>query len=204
MKSPEIRKRFFKFFTDHGHTMVPSSSLIPPQDPPLLFANAGMNQFKDVFLGKEKRSYQRAVTIQKCVRAGGKHNDLDNVGFTKRHLTFFEMMGNFSFGDYFKEDAIEYAWEFLTKEVKLDSNRLVVSVFESDNEAYNLWHDMIQIPKEKIFRLGAKENFWQMGDTGPCGPCTEIHFDRGLDAGCGKESCDPSCDCGRYFEIWNL
>ena len=204
MNSVEIRKKFFDFFIRHGHEKVTSSPLIPAQDPTLLFTNAGMNQFKDVFLGKEKRSYTKAVTIQKCMRAGGKHNDLDNVGFTKRHLTFFEMMGNFSFGDYFKKEAISYAWEFLTQDLKLDSNRLVVSVFESDNEAYNLWHDMIQIPKEKIFRLGAKENFWQMGDTGPCGPCTEIHFDRGLDAGCGKESCDPSCDCGRYFEIWNL
>jgi len=203
MKSPEIREKFFAFFKKRGHEQVESSSLIPAQDPTLLFANAGMNQFKDIFLGKETRSYTRAVSIQKCMRAGGKHNDLDNVGFTKRHLTFFEMMGNFSFGDYFKEEAIEYAWEFLTKEMKLPVEHLHASVFETDDESYNIWLKKIGLPAEKIHRLGAKENFWQMGDTGPCGPCTEIHLDRGPDATDCKD-CGPDCDCDRFLEIWNL
>lgn len=203
MKSSEVRQKFFDFFTQRGHEKVASSSLIPAQDPTLLFANAGMNQFKDLFLGKEKRSYTRAVSIQKCVRAGGKHNDLDNVGFTKRHLTFFEMMGNFSFGDYFKKEAIEFAWEFLTKDMKLPIDKLHTSVFYSDDESFNIWHEVIGVPKEKIHRLGAEENFWQMGDTGPCGPCTEIHIDRGPEFGC-KEACGPACSCDRFLEIWNL
>ncbi|MCK5632177.1 alanine--tRNA ligase [bacterium] len=204
MKSLEIRQKFFEYFKNHGHEVVPSSSLIPAQDPTLLFANAGMNQFKDVFLGKEKRSYPRATSIQKCMRAGGKHNDLDNVGFTKRHLTFFEMMGNFSFGDYFKKEAIQFAWDFLTKEMGLPVEKLHVSVFTTDDQSYDLWHNMIGLPKEKIHRLGASENFWQMGDTGPCGPCTEIHLDHGDHLGCGKKTCDPACDCDRFLEIWNL
>lgn len=203
MKSVEIRKKFFDFFTKRGHTAVESSSLIPAQDPTLLFANAGMNQFKDVFLGNEKRGYTRAVSIQKCVRAGGKHNDLDNVGFTKRHLTFFEMMGNFSFGDYFKKDAIQFAWDFITQEMATPTDKLHVSVFETDDEAYELWQKMIGVPTDRIHRLGAKENFWQMGDTGPCGPCTEIHIDRGPEFGC-KQMCSPACDCDRFLEIWNL
>jgi alanyl-tRNA synthetase len=202
MKSPEIRQKFFEFFKHRGHEIVPSSSLIPAQDPTLLFANAGMNQFKDVFLGKEKRSYTRATSIQKCMRAGGKHNDLDNVGFTKRHLTFFEMMGNFSFGDYFKEDAIKFAWEFLTVEMHLPLEKLHVTVFETDDEAYDIWLKKMGIPAQRIHRLGAKENFWQMGDTGPCGPCTEIHIDRGPAFGCAD--CGPACDCDRFLEIWNL
>lgn len=205
MKSLEIRQKFFDFFIKRGHTQVPSSSLIPAQDPTLLFANAGMNQFKDVFLGKEKRSYTRAVSIQKCVRAGGKHNDLDNVGFTKRHLTFFEMMGNFSFGDYFKKDAIAFAWDFLTKEMNLPVEKLYATVYKTDDEAYDIWHKQIGIPAERIFRLGEKENFWQMGDTGPCGPCTEIHMDRGATFGCkDMGECGPACDCDRFLEIWNL
>lgn len=203
MKSSEIRTRYIEFFVKKGHTHVPSSSLIPAQDPTLLFANAGMNQFKDLFLGKEQRSYTRATTSQKCVRAGGKHNDLDNVGFTKRHLTFFEMLGNFSFGDYFKKEAIEYAWEFLTKTMQLPVDKLHVSVFETDEESYALWRDVIGVPEAKIHRLGAKDNFWQMGETGPCGPCTEIHIDRGAGFGC-KEECGPACDCDRFLEIWNL
>lgn len=202
MKSMHIRQKFFDFFNKHNHTIVPSSSLIPAQDPTLLFANAGMNQFKDVFLGKEQRSYKRAVSIQKCMRAGGKHNDLDNVGFTKRHLTFFEMMGNFSFGDYFKEDAIRFAWDFLTKEMGLDASKLHATVFTTDDESYTIWHKKIGIPQERMHRLGAEYNFWQMGDTGPCGPCTEIHIDRGPEFGCAQ--CDPSCDCDRFLEIWNL
>lgn len=205
MNSLEVRQKFFDFFKKRSHETVASSSLIPAQDPTLLFANAGMNQFKDVFLGKEKRSYTRAVSIQKCVRAGGKHNDLDNVGFTKRHLTFFEMMGNFSFGDYFKKEAIEFAWEFITKEVKLPTNNLYATVFTTDDESYDIWHKHIGIPKERIARLGAQENFWQMGDVGPCGPCTEIHIDRGPEFGCKNlASCGPACDCDRFLEIWNL
>ncbi len=202
MKSQELRKKFFDFFVKHGHEKVASSSLIPAQDPTLLFANAGMNQFKDVFLGKEKRSYKRAVSIQKCVRAGGKHNDLDNVGFTQRHLTFFEMMGNFSFGDYFKKDAIRYAWDFLTQDIGFDKKDLYVTVHHSDQEAYDIWHKEMGISKDKIFKLGA-DNFWQMGDTGPCGPCTEIFVDRTSSYGCGSKECSPACGCDRFIEVWN-
>lgn len=205
MKSSEVRQKFFDFFIKRSHEKVASSSLIPAQDPTLLFTNAGMNQFKDVFLGKEKRSYTRAVSIQKCVRAGGKHNDLENVGFTKRHLTFFEMMGNFSFGDYFKKDAIEFAWDFLTKEMNIPVEKLHATVFTTDDQAYDIWHKEIGIPTERIHRLGAKDNFWQMGDTGPCGPCTEIHLDRGPAFGCtDTANCGPACDCDRFLEIWNL
>lgn len=204
MNSFDIRKKFLEYFKKNGHEIVPSSSLIPAEDPTLLFTNAGMNQFKDLFLGKEKRSYKKATSIQKCVRAGGKHNDLDEVGFTNRHLTFFEMMGNFSFGDYFKKEAIEYAWEFLTKEIKISKDEMVVSVYKDDDQAYDLWNKNIGIPKEKIFKLGEKDNFWQMGDTGPCGPCTEIHIDHGKDVGCKKSTCAPDCSCGRFTEIWNL
>jgi alanyl-tRNA synthetase len=205
MKSSEIRQRFFNYFIKYGHEQVSSSSLIPAQDPTLLFTNAGMNQFKDLFLGQEKRSYTRAVSIQKCVRAGGKHNDLDNVGFTKRHLTFFEMMGNFSFGDYFKKEAIQFAWEFLTKELQLPMTHLHATVFETDDEAYDIWHKDMGLPTTMIHRLDAKDNFWQMGDIGPCGPCTEIHLDRGPEYGCTDvTTCGPSCDCDRFLEIWNL
>jgi alanyl-tRNA synthetase len=205
MNSSQIRQKFFDFFITRGHTKVASSSLIPAQDPTLLFTNAGMNQFTDVFLGKEKRSYTRAVSIQKCVRAGGKHNDLENVGFTKRHLTFFEMMGNFSFGDYFKKDAIHFAWDFLTKEMNLPVEKLHATVYKTDDEAYTIWQKEIGIPAERIHRLGEKDNFWQMGETGPCGPCSEIHIDRGPDFGCKDEKkCGPACDCDRFLEIWNL
>jgi alanyl-tRNA synthetase len=204
MKSLETRKKFFEFFEKHSHTKVPSSSLIPAQDPTLLFTNAGMNQFKDAFLGKEKRSYTRAVSIQKCMRAGGKHNDLDNVGLTNRHLTFFEMMGNFSFGDYFKKDAISWAWECLIKYFNFDPKNMYVTVFEQDNESYDIWHKDVGVAKERISKLGAKDNFWQMGDTGPCGPCTEIYVDRGPKIGCGKKECTPGCSCDRFLEVWNL
>lgn len=204
MKSLDIRKKFFEFFKKYNHTHVSSSSLIPAEDPTLLFANAGMNQFKDVFLGKEKRSYTRAMSIQKCMRAGGKHNDLDNVGFTKRHLTFFEMMGNFSFGDYFKKEAIQYAWEFLTQEMNFDSSVMHATVFREDDESYNIWHTVIGLPQERVHRLGEADNFWQMGDTGPCGPCTEIYIDRGPSIGCGKKNCSPGCSCDRFLEVWNL
>lgn len=205
MNSRDIRNKFIQFFVKNGHEPVASSSLIPAQDPTLLFANAGMNQFKDLFLGQETRSYKRAVSIQKCVRAGGKHNDLDNVGFTKRHLTFFEMMGNFSFGDYFKKEAIRYAWDFLTKEVNLDPQTLHVSIFETDDEAYAIWANDIKVPADRIYRLGAKDNFWQMGDVGPCGPCTEIYVDRGAEYGhADMAECGPGCDCDRFLEVWNL
>jgi len=202
MKSLELRKKFFDFFVARGHEKIASSSLIPAQDPTILFTNAGMNQFKDVFLGLEHRSYKRAVSIQKCVRAGGKHNDLENVGFTQRHLTFFEMMGNFSFGDYFKKEAIEYAWDFLTKDVGLDIHKLYVSVHFTDQESYDIWHEVMKVPKEKIFKLG-ESNFWQMGDVGPCGPCTEIFVDRGSAYGCGRAECDLACGCDRFMEVWN-
>ncbi len=204
MKSAEIRRKFIDFFIEQGHTAVESSPVIPADDPTLLFTNAGMNQFKDLFLGHEKRSYTRAVSIQKCIRAGGKHNDLDNVGFTSRHLTFFEMMGNFSFGDYFKKDAIRFAWLFLTEKIGLDANRLYVSVFHQDTEAYELWRSEIGIPERRIIKLGAQDNFWQMGDTGPCGPCSEIYVDRGAHYGCGSSRCLPGCACNRFLEIWNL
>ncbi|MDC4224446.1 MAG: alanine--tRNA ligase-related protein [Candidatus Manganitrophus sp.] len=177
MTSSEIRSKFIRYFVEHGHTEVPSSPLIPEKDPTLLFTNAGMVQFKDVFFGEEKRPYKRAASSQKCVRAGGKHNDLDNVGYTARHHTFFEMLGNFSFGDYFKEDAIDFAWELLTKEFQLPPARLYVTVFRDDDEAAELWKKYV--PADRILRLGEKDNFWQMGDTGPCGPCSEILIDQG-------------------------
>ena len=204
MTSTDVRKNFFEFFVARGHTVVPSSCLIPAQDPTLLFANAGMNQFKDIFTGLERRSYTRAVSIQKCIRAGGKHNDLENVGFTARHLTFFQMMGNFSFGDYFKADAIRFAWDYLTIQVGLSRDILWASVHERDDESYDLWRDMIGLPTDRIVRLGDKDNFWSMGDVGPCGPCSEIYVDRGISIGCGKKSCAPGCECDRFLEIWNL
>jgi len=203
MKSTELRKKFFSFFEKYGHEKVSSSSLIPTEDPTLLFTNAGMNQFKDLLLAKEKRSYNRAVTIQKCVRAGGKHNDLEAVGFTARHLTFFEMMGNFSFGDYFKKEAIRFAWDFLTKEAEFDAQKMFITIHYSDQEARAIWENEIGIPSKKIFELDA-DNFWQMGDVGPCGPCTEIFVDRGSAAGCGAEDCSPACDCDRFLEVWNV
>jgi alanyl-tRNA synthetase len=205
MNSNEIRRRFLKYFEDRGHTAVKSSSLIPAEDPTLLFVNAGMNQFKEVFLGRETRPYTRAATCQKVVRAGGKHNDLDNVGHTRRHQTFFEMLGNFSFGDYFKQDAIDFAWELLTKEFKLPAGRLWVTVFREDNEANELWATRTGVPRTRIVRLDEKDNFWQMGDTGPCGPCSEIHYDFGSGASeLGHLDCAFPCECGRYVEIWNL
>ncbi len=205
MKSTLIRQKFVDYFKKHGHQSVMSSSLIPENDPTLLFANAGMNQFKNTFLGLEKRDYNRAVSVQKCVRAGGKHNDLENVGFTARHHTFFEMLGNFSFGDYFKKDAIHFAWEFLTKELQIPKEKLYVTVFETDDEAADIWHHQEGVPRERIFRFGEKDNFWRMGDTGPCGPCSEIFYDHGPKA--GKES-DPykgiAAGEDRFVEIWNL
>jgi len=199
----DIRDRFLRFFEKNGHTLVDSSSLVPHNDPTLLFTNAGMNQFKDLFLGREKRDYVRAASSQKCVRAGGKHNDLENVGRTARHQTFFEMLGNFSFGDYFKMEAIAFAWEFLTKDLGLDKDRLYVTVYTDDDEAADIWHEQEGVPRDRIFRFGEKDNFWSMGDTGPCGPCTEIFWDNGPGVGCGSPDCAVGCDCDRYMEIWN-
>ena len=209
MKSAEIREAFLRFFEEQGHTRVASSSLIPSNDPTLLFTNAGMNQFKDCFLGQEKRAYTRAVSSQKCVRAGGKHNDLENVGYTARHHTFFEMLGNFSFGDYFKQDAINFAWTFLTSVLKLPKEKLWVTVYATDDEAYDIWTKQVGVPPERMVRIGdnkgapyASDNFWTMGDTGPCGPCTEIFYDHGADIWGGPPG-SPEEDGDRYIEIWN-
>src|SRR4030088_880407 len=208
----QIRRKFLDYFIQKDHREVHSSSLVPQNDPTLLFTNAGMNQFKDVFLGLEKRDYTRATSSQKCVRAGGKHNDLENVGFTNRHHTFFEMLGNFSFGDYFKKDAIAYAWELITSPnwFGIDKNKLYVTIFkgeagvERDAEAYDLWVAQ-GVDKSRIYELGLKDNFWQMGETGPCGPCSEIHYDMGPAASDqGHTDCKFGCECGRYVEIWNL
>src|SRR6201981_1330553 len=208
----DIRETFLRFFESKGHRRVHSSSLVPANDPTLLFTNAGMNQFKDVFLGVQKRDYNRATTSRKCVRAGGKHNDLENVGFTRRHHTFFEMLGNFSFGDYFKKDAIAYAWELVTSPewFGIPEDKLYITIFKGENgvprdeEAYELWRAQ-GVPRERIFEMGLKDNFWQMGDTGPCGPCSEIHYDMGAAASDqGHADCAFTCDCGRYVEIWNL
>lgn len=211
MKSAQIRQAFLDFFASKGHTIVSSSSLIPHEDPTLLFTNAGMNQFKDCFLGVDKRAYNRAVTSQKCVRAGGKHNDLENVGYTARHHTFFEMLGNFSFGDYFKRDAIRFAWEFLTspKWLFIPQEKLWVTIYATDDEAFDIWHKEIGLPAERIIRIGdnkgtpyASDNFWSMGDTGPCGPCTEIFYDHGEHIWGGLPG-SPEEDGDRYIEIWN-
>ncbi len=204
LSANDIRARFIQYFEKQGHQAVSSSSLVPHNDPTLLFTNAGMNQFKDLFLGAETRDYVRATSSQKCVRAGGKHNDLENVGRTARHHTFFEMLGNFSFGDYFKTDAIRFGWDFLTKEMGLPIEHLWVSVFEDDDEAFNIWRDEIGVREERILRLGEKDNFWAMGDTGPCGPCSEIHIDQGEEMTCGPDCALGVCDCDRYLELWNL
>src|SRR5436190_7356463 len=211
MKSSDIRTSFLEYFRSQGHTIVPSSSLVPANDPTLLFVNSGMVQFKDTFLGREKRAYVRATTSQRCVRAGGKHNDLENVGYTARHHTFFEMLGNFSFGDYFKKDAIRYAWELLTKVYQLPPERLWTTVYQTDDEAYELWTADIGIPKERCVRIGDKpggakfqsDNFWQMADTGPCGPCSEIFYDHGPGVFGGPPG-SPDAEGDRYIEIWNL
>jgi len=210
MKASDIRKDFLEFFKQRGHTIVKSSSVIPHDDPTLLFTNAGMVQFKRTFLGEERRPYSRATTSQKCMRAGGKHNDLENVGRTARHHTFFEMLGNFSFGDYFKEDAIEFAWRFLTVDMGLPKDKLYATIHEGDNEmrlgadeeARNFWARYL--PQDRILAFPTKDNFWAMGDTGPCGPCSEILIDQGPEIGCGRPDCAPGCDCDRYLELWNL
>jgi alanyl-tRNA synthetase len=210
MNSSEIRDKFLSFFESKGHTRVRSSSLVPGNDPTLLFTNSGMVQFKDVFLGQDKRSYTRATTAQRSVRAGGKHNDLENVGYTARHHTFFEMLGNFSFGDYFKRDAINYAWELLTVVYGLPKEKLTVTVYQEDDEAYGIWKDEIGVPVERIIRIGdnkgaryASDNFWQMADTGPCGPCSEIFYDHGPEIWGGPPG-TPEEGGDRFIEIWNL
>src|SRR3989440_4240442 len=209
MKSSEIRSSFLEYFRSKGHTIVPSSPLVPANDPTLLFVNSGMVQFKDVFLGKEQRSYKRATTAQRSLRAGGKHNDLENVGYTARHQTFFEMLGNFSFGDYFKNDAIVYAWELLTQVYRLPKDKLWVTVYAEDDEAYDIWTKTVGVPAERVVRIGdnkgaryASDNFWMMGDTGPCGPCTEIFYDHGPEIAGGPPG-SPDEDGDRYIEIWN-
>ena len=213
MTGNELRAQFLKFFEDRGHRVVRSSSLVPAGDQTLLFSNAGMNQFKDVFLGKEKRDYRRATSSQKCVRAGGKHNDLENVGRTARHHTFFEMLGNFSFGDYFKDDAITFCWDFLTKTANLDPGRMAATVFKGegeipmDREAFGYWKKFL--PEDRIFALGMHDNFWAMGDTGPCGPCSELHYHQGEHIHCQEEAAGRicqgvACECDRWIEVWNL
>src|SRR5208283_314911 len=212
LSGSDVRRMFLDFFVSKGHKEVHSSSLVPANDPTLLFTNAGMNQFKDVFLGIEKRDYSRATSSQKCVRAGGKHNDLENVGFTNRHHTFFEMLGNFSFGDYFKKEAIAYAWELVTSPewFGIDKDKLYATIFKGeegiarDDEAYQHWLSTGVAP-ERIYELGMKDNFWMMGDTGPCGPCSEIHYDMGpVASDAGHSDCQFGCECGRYVELWNL
>ncbi|MHB8205625.1 MAG: alanine--tRNA ligase-related protein, partial [Desulfomonilaceae bacterium] len=204
MTGADLREEFLKFFEEQGHTRVESSSLIPTGDATLLFTNAGMVQFKGVFTGQEKRPYKRAVTAQKCLRVSGKHNDLENVGRTARHHTFFEMLGNFSFGDYFKEDAIAFGWDFLTKTLGLPKKRLHVTIFLDDDPADKIWKKVLGPGSNNIIRLGEKDNFWSMGDTGPCGPCSEVHIDQGERFGCGAPDCGPDCDCDRFLELWNL
>ncbi len=206
MTGAQVRNLFLEYFAKNGHTIVASASLLPANDPTLLFTNAGMNQFKDVFTGQETREYNRATSSQKCLRVSGKHNDLENVGRTARHHTFFEMLGNFSFGDYFKRDAITFGWEFLTEVLELDQSKLWISIFEEDDEAGELWRELTPVPPERIIKCGAKDNFWAMGDTGPCGPCSEIHFDQGpgIYPCPDPDNCGPECDCDRYLELWNL
>jgi len=209
MTGAELRETFLRYFERNGHTRVRSSPLVPGDDPTLLFTNAGMVQFKSIFLGEERRAYVRATTSQKCVRAGGKHNDLENVGRTARHHTFFEMLGNFSFGDYFKPDAIAFAWEFLTRDLALDRRRLLATVYTDDDDAFALWKRVAGFGDDRILRLGEKDNFWAMGDTGPCGPCSEVHFHQGDHIACaevaaGRPCQGPACECDRWLEVWNL
>src|SRR6266516_1735529 len=203
MNVSAIRRQFLDYFAGQGHTIVPSASLVPGNDPTLLFTNSGMVQFKDVFLGIEKRSYVRAADVQRCLRAGGKHNDLENVGYTTRHHTFFEMLGNFSFGDYFKERAIELAWNLVAREYGLPKDKLWVTVFHEDDQAFDLWKKISGLPTERIVRIATSDNFWAMGDTGPCGPCSEIFFDHGPGIPGGPPG-SPAADGDRYIEIWNL
>lgn len=203
LSSNEIRDLFLNYFKRHDHVIVDSSPLVPKNDPTIMFTNAGMNQFKNYFTGVEKPPFKRAVTSQKCVRAGGKHNDLENVGYTARHHTFFEMLGNFSFGDYFKEEAIFYAWEFVTKELKLDKNKLLFTVYAEDEESFNIWKKISGFHDSKIIKISTDDNFWSMGELGPCGPCSEIFFDLGEDV-FGSPPGTENSDGDRFMEIWNL
>jgi alanyl-tRNA synthetase len=203
MRGSEIREKFLKYFEENGHTIVQSSSLIPKDDPTLLFTNSGMVQFKNCFLGLEDRGFSRATSSQKSVRAGGKHNDLENVGFTARHHTFFEMLGNFSFGDYFKKESIQWGWDFLTKIMGLSEEKMWITIYEEDDEAFDIWNKIIGVPAERIVRMGMESNFWMMGETGPCGPCSEIIYDQGPGVGCGRPECSVECNCDRHLEIWN-
>ncbi|MGB9561833.1 MAG: alanine--tRNA ligase, partial [bacterium] len=204
MESKQIRETFINYFASKGHTIVPGWPVVPKGDPTLLFTNAGMNQFKDLLLGKEIRSYKRAANYQKCLRISGKHNDLEQVGKDDYHHTFFEMLGNWSFGDYFKKEAIEFAWELLTEVYKIDKKRLWATVYKDDDESENYWITRIGLPRERVLRFDEKYNFWEMGDVGPCGPCTEIHYDYGEEFGCGEPNCRPNCGCGRFVEVWNI
>src|SRR5262245_31160728 len=209
MAGDDLREAFLRYFERHGHARVASSPLVPAGDPTLLFTNAGMVQVKGVFLGEERRDYVRATTSQKCVRAGGKHNDLENVGRTARHHTFFEMLGNFSFGNYFKADAIAFAWEILTKALGVDRERVIATVFTDDDDAFGLWKRVAGLSDARVLRLGEKDNFWGMGDTGPCGPCSEVHFHQGDDIPCAEEGAGRpclgvACECDRWLEVWNL
>ena len=204
MTGAQLRSAFLDYFGKNGHKILPSASLVPGNDPTLLFTNAGMVQFKEYFLGLATADWKRATTTQRCLRVSGKHNDLENVGYTARHHTLFEMLGNFSFGDYFKKEAIFFGWDFLTREVGLDGTRMTVSVFREDDEAYNLWHKTMGIPASRVVRFDEKDNFWSMGATGPCGPCSEILYDQGEGVGCGRPGCAVGCDCDRFLEIWNL
>jgi alanyl-tRNA synthetase len=203
LTSNQIREKFLDFFAKNGHEIISSSSLVPHNDPTIMFANAGMNQFKNYFTGVEIPKFKRVATAQKCVRAGGKHNDLDNVGYTARHHTFFEMLGNFSFGDYFKEEAIFYAWNFLTKELGINKEKLLVTVYHNDDEAANFWRKIANLKEEKIIRISSDDNFWSMGDVGPCGPCSEIFYDHGEKI-FGSEPGTKDQDGDRFTEIWNL
>ena len=204
MTGSEIREKFLKYFEEHGHAVIASSGLVPKDDPTLLFTNSGMVQFKNLFLGLEDRGYTRAASSQKCVRAGGKHNDLENVGFTARHHTFFEMLGNFSFGDYFKDEAIAWGWEFLVDVMGLSKEKLWITIYKDDDEAFEIWNKKIGVPAERIVRMDEKDNFWMMGETGPCGPCSEILYDQGPEVGCGRPECNVECECDRHLELWNL
>ena len=203
MTGSQIRAEFLKYFEEHGHTIVASSGLIPKDDPTLLFTNSGMVQFKNCFLGLEDKGYTRAASSQKSVRAGGKHNDLENVGFTARHHTFFEMLGNFSFGDYFKKESISWGWEFLTEKMGLPKDKLWITIYQDDDEAFEIWNKEMGVPAERIVRMGMESNFWMMGETGPCGPCSEILYDQGSGVGCGRQECSVECDCDRHLELWN-
>ena len=203
MTSSEIRAKFLEYFKERGHTVISSSSLIPKDDPTLLFTNSGMVQFKDCFLGLEDRGYYRAASSQKCVRAGGKHNDLENVGYTARHHTFFEMLGNFSFGDYFKKESIAWGWDFLINVMGLPKEKMYITIYKDDDEAFEIWNKQEGVPADRIVRMGMDSNFWMVGETGPCGPCSEILYDQGPEVGCGRPECNVECTCDRHLEIWN-